>query len=349
MKTTFDQLHTTQSQKSVLVIYTGGTFGMCYDSTNQYLVPVEFDNLVQLVPELKRFTFNIDLISWNTLIDSADMNPEHWNLLTAQIQEYAGTYDGFVILHGTDTMAYTASALSFMIQGLQKPIIITGAQLPIGEIRNDARGNFLSALEIASQNEVKEVCIYFHDDLLRGNRTVKVKSADFRGFASPNYPLLGKAGIEIDYSAQFFLGNAILKQQFQLVKDESTVFVLKLFPGIGVNVLQAVLNTEGLQALVLETYGSGTCNSSFVEALGSFIEKDGIVVAVSQCLGGKVKLGKYESSQLLSNIGVLSANDMTTESTTTKLMFLLSNYSSSETRTLFEQSISGEVSYLDKI
>lgn len=345
MKESIVKLHDPRGKKSILVIYTGGTFGMRFDNENRYLVPLEFEDFKSLVPEIKKFDFNIDFLSWSSLIDSSDVKPSHWNILINQIKDNFLKYDAFVILHGTDTLAYSASAISYGIQNLDKAIIFTGAQLPIGQTRNDARNNFLSSLEIAISGNVREVAVFFNNVLLRGNRSVKVKSADFDGFSSPNFHPLAKTGIDIEYYSEYLFRS---KQEttFAYFDEKDSVASIILFPGIGVNVLRAVLSLNEIKGIVLETYGSGTClsDSVFIEAISSFIENDGIVVAVSQCLNGKVSLGKYETSQILEEIGVISAFDMTREAALTKLMFLLSNEPSQEVKKKFQKSICGDVS-----
>ncbi|GAB3568511.1 asparaginase [Spirosoma luteolum] len=321
---------TTQPARSVLVIYTGGTFGMVYDPKASQLIPFDFEQVLDRLPELSRLDFNITITTLNEIIDSSNMTPAIWVELGKLIQKNYSSYDSFVILHGTDTMAYTASALSFMLSGLNKPIILTGAQLPIGVARSDARENFITALEIAAAREgdqpiVPEVCVYFNSLLLRGNRSTKQESVQFNAFASENYPHLANAGVSIDYNRPYIRPvqpTATLALQTEI---DTNVAILKLFPGITPAVVGAVLNTPGLRGLVLETYGAGNAPTDtwFLDLLKVAIDRGLVIYNVSQCEGGRVTQGHYQTSKRMSEIGVVSGADSTTEAAITKLMVLL--------------------------
>ena len=317
--------------RSILIIYTGGTFGMVMDESGA-LAPFNFGKVVDRIPELKSLDIRLTVISFPTPIDSSNVGIDEWKDMCYIIEENYHQYDGFVILHGTDTMAYTASMLSFMLEGLNKPVILTGAQMPIGSVRSDARENLITALEIASSREnshpqVSEVCIYFNFILLRGNRSQKIRSSQFAAFESENYPHLAEAGIAIEFDKSAlkpFDPKANLNIKNAL---DPNVAILKLFPGISENVVRGTIFVEGLKGLVLETFGSGNTMKSewFTKCLREAIDSGVIILNVSQCLGGNVMQGRYETSKHLNEIGVLSGGDITTEAALAKLMFLLAN------------------------
>lgn len=322
-----------ENKSSILVIYTGGTIGMCNDPQTGTLKPVDFNELNAYIPSLELFDFEIDSYSFDPIIDSANMKPELWVKLAEVIEENYHDYDGFVILHGSDTMSYTASALSFMLENLNKPVILTGSQLPLGMIRTDGRENFVTALEIAAAKEdetplVPEVALYFENELFRGNRTHKFNAENFEAFKSVNYPALAEVGVKIKY-----FKHRIRKPNFKRLKVhknlDSSVAVIHLFPGIKKEILHAQLHLPGLKAVVLETYGSGNAPTDlwFLEELKQAVESGLLILNISQCKGGAIQMGKYETSSELSQIGILNGRDLTTEAALTKFMVSLGMYS----------------------
>jgi len=318
---------------SILIIYTGGTFGMAYDESGA-LAPFNFGRVIDRVPELRGLELRLTVISFPEPRDSSNIDGQDWEDMAYIIYENYSQYDGFVILHGTDTMAYSASALSYMLEGLNKPVILTGAQIPIGYIRSDARENLITALEIASAKKdgvpvVNEVCIYFNFYLLRGNRSQKIRSSTFAAFQSQNYPYLAESGIEIEYRYNYMLPhNPKSKLKFKKGFDNN-VAILKIFPGINEQAVESFFNIKGLKGVVLETYGSGnTMNFPwFLKILQKAVKKGIIIYNVSQCSGGEVIQGRYETSKRLNDLGIISGGDITTEAAITKLMFLLANES----------------------
>lgn len=310
--------------KSVLIIYTGGTIGMVQEHKTRSLVPFDFKSIVDNIPELKHLNCKIHFHSSIRPIDSSNVQPHVWEELAWVIEKNYHKYDGFVILHGTDTMAYTASALSYMLVNLSKPVILTGSQLPLGVIRTDAKRNLITSIEIASgEVVVPEVCIYFSSMLFRGNRAEKFSSNKFDAFQSLNYPLLAETGVNIEYNKA-----AILKKPKGRFKVEygfdPSVALLKIFPGMDPQIIDAVASS-GIKALIIETYGSGNAPNSkkFLSSIERTIARGIVVLNVSQCSGGKVDQGKYETSVELRKLGVISGKDMTTEAAVVKVMFLL--------------------------
>ncbi len=332
----------------ILIVYTGGTFGMTYDPDG-VLIPFDFSLILQQLPTLRNLALELTVISFEEPIDSSNMDPSHWQLLGKIIYDNYTAHDGFVILHGTDTMAYTASALSFMLEGLAKPVIFTGAQLPITEPRSDARENLITALELASAVRdgrpcVPEVCIYFDYELLRGNRSKKVESMQFDAFDSGNYPPLAKAGVKIDYNWSFIRPWREAPLVLHSMLDPR-ISILKLFPGIPRASIEAILDTPDLKAVILETYGSGNAPNApeLIDALKRAIDRGILVVNISQCMGGTVTQGRYETSRDLQQIGVIGGADMTTEAAVTKLMVLMGRFGAEEARGIIGQNLAGEL------
>jgi len=316
-------------KSSVLLIYTGGTIGMMQDARSGELKPFDFKSLTKQIPELTKFDIELSSISFKNPIDSSNMHPEVWIELAEIVEKNYSRYDGFVILHGSDTMSFTASALSFMLENLSKPVVLTGSQLPIGIIRTDGKENLITAIEIAGTKEkgkpiVSEVCIYFEYKLYRGNRTFKYNSAHFDAFKSPNYPALAEAGVTINYNT-----SALLKPNSKKLKVhrnlDNDIAVLKLFPGISKKITSSFLNTKGIKAIILETFGAGNATTQdwFIKEIESALSKGIIILNITQCREGRVIQGMYETSSHLKKMGVIGGSDLTFESAVTKLMFLL--------------------------
>lgn len=339
------------SQRSVLIIYTGGTIGMLADPRTGALRPMDLAHLEEQVPELDRMNVRLASESFETPIDSSDMRPSDWVRIARIIGTNYAAYDGFVVLHGSDTMAYTASALSFLLEGSNKPVILTGSQLPIGTIRTDAKENLITAIEVAAacdehgKASVPEVAVYFEYSLYRGNRTVKVHAERFEAFRSPNYPHLAEAGVHLKYDRSAILPfrDGTLKVHERM---DDNVGVIRLFPGIRAEWVRHALATPGLKAVVLTTFGSGNgpTDPAFISALREARERGITLVNATQCFGGRVEQGRYTTSQAFVDMGVLSAGDMTVEAAVTKLMFLLGQgMGATELATAFGTSRSGEV------
>lgn len=336
---------------SVLIIYTGGTIGMVKNPATGSLTPFKFDQILKEVPELNKFGFHLDTITFDPIIDSSNVNPKFWIELVDIIDKNYEKYDGFVILHGTDTMSYSASALSFMLENQTKPVIFTGSQLPVGAIRTDGKENLITAIEIAAAKRndeplVPEVCVYFENKLFRGNRTTKHNADYFNAFRSENYPALANVGIYINYNYNYIHYPTFKAKLITHRELDSNVAILKVFPGISENVVDAILNIKDLKAVVLESFGSGNALTEkwFIKKLEKAIEKGLIVLNVTQCQAGSVEMGKYETSEDMLNIGVLSGFDSTTEAAVTKLMFLLGQKLPKEEFILkLNSSISGEI------
>ena len=338
---------------NILLVYTGGTIGMIKDHKTNALKAFDFNQILEKIPELQQLNCFIKSISFEVLIDSSNMNTQYYRDIVDIIQNNYNDFDGFVILTGSDTMSYTSSAISFMIENLQKPIIFTGSQLPIGDLRTDAKENVITSIEIACARKedhpiISEVCLYFEYKLYRANRTTKINAEQFEAFASMNYPALAESGVHLSFSEHYIYKPLKEKKELIIRKELITdVLILKLFPGITEKVVDNILNIEGLKGVVLETYGSGNApdESWFLDLLKEAISKDIRIINVTQCSGGNVIQGHYETSVALKQIGIVSGKDITTESAIAKLMYLLSeNLSLEEFTFYFEKSLRGEIS-----
>lgn len=337
--------------KSVLIIYTGGTIGMVNDPETGALCPFNFEQIAKAVPEIKEFGFTIDSHTLPEIIDSSDLKPEHWQEMCRIITDNYDRYCGFVILHGTDTMAYSASALSFMLNNLTKPVVFTGSQLPIGTIRTDGRENLIAALEIAAaymegKAVVPEVCILFGDKLFRGNRTTKINAESFDAFQSFNYPPLAEIGIHIHYNYAAIDYSPKTESITAFTDMDTGIAILKIFPGIRPEVIGSIINTPGLRGLILETYGSGNAPTShaFLAKIKEAADKGIIIYNVTQCQGGTVEMGRYETSRNLVSAGVSGGYDITTEAAVCKMMYLLGKHKdSNEIKKYLNSAIKGEI------
>ena len=339
-------------QSKVLLIYTGGTIGMNRNPATGALEPFDFEHLLQRVPELEQFDTKIDTYQFVPPIDSSDMSPRLWTDLSHVIADHYEGYDGFVVLHGTDTMAYTASALSYLLENLTKPVVFTGSQLPIGQLRTDGKENLITSIEIAAAKDVDgramvpEVGIYFGGHLLRGNRTTKQSADEFNAFESFNYPHLVEAGVNITYHRHRMLTpdfSRPMKPHFRL---DNNVIIFSLFPGISDDLIRHIIHTPNLRAIVMRTFGSGNApqNPWLLQALKEGTRAGKVIVNISQCMQGTVEMGRYDTGYHLQEAGVVSGHDSTVESAVTKLMFLQSHYDDPDRiRQLMNQSIRGEI------
>jgi len=325
---------------------------MVENSRTGALEPFDFSHLTGHLPEIQKFRFQIDHIVFDPVIDSSEITPEHWKKIVHVIEDNYADYDGFVILHGTDTMAFTASALSFMLENLHKPVVLTGAQLPIGKLRTDAKENLITALEIAADKDtlgnpiVPEVCVFFQNDLLRGNRTTKVNAENFNAFKSYNYPNLAKSGIQIRYDRKAIIHPNYDKKTVFHYRLDNRIASLKLFPGIDRETVQAILTLKNVKAIILETYGSGNAPLSpwFLDLIRETVKRGVIIVNITQCNTGMVDMQRYETGRELLRAGVVSGFDATFEAALTKLMFLVGHrYEKEEIKVRMRVPLVGEI------
>lgn len=344
------------SNSSILLIYTGGTIGMMEDPSSGSLMPFDFRHLMDYLPELKRFNFHIDVLSFDHPLDSSDVSISSWQKIAQVIEVNYDHFDGFVVLHGTDTMSFSASALSFMFSGLTKPVIFTGAQLPIGKLRTDGKENLITSIEIAAAKReglpvVREVCIYFESKLYRGNRTHKYNTENFDAFESANYPFLAEAGIHIFYNHEYLYRDR--EQRFSVHNEfDNNVGILKVFPGMKPQFAEPILSNPELRGLIIETYGSGNVPTLdwFHDLLKKSVSRGLVILNISQCNKGFVEQGRYETSKILQDCGVVGGADMTLEAAVTKLMFLLGRHSDPEqVKTALATSLRGELTSFSTI
>ncbi|MGS2727478.1 asparaginase [Psychroserpens sp. BH13MA-6] len=340
------------SQPHILIIYTGGTIGMIKDAETGALKSFDFKNLLKRIPELKLLDCHIETISFEEPIDSSNMNPTYWVRMAEMIEDNYEQFDGFVVLHGSDTMSYSASATSFMFENLAKPIIFTGSQLPIGDLRTDAKENLITSIQMASLQKrgkpvIREVGLYFEYKLYRGNRTTKINAEHFEAFESLNYPHLAESGVHLKVSYEDLFRPNLRKKLVVHKNFDTNILLIKLFPGISESVLAPLFEMSHIKGIILETYGAGntTTEAWFIALLKQVISNGVPVINVTQCSGGSVSMGQYETSTQLKSIGLISGKDITTEAAIAKLMFMLGENVSSKTfKTIFETSLRGEMS-----
>lgn len=337
---------------TILIIYTGGTIGMIENPQTGALENFDLEYFQHNVPELNRFNYEIDAQTFNPPIDSSDMEPKYWIKLARLISEQYDRYDGFVVLHGTDTMAYTASALSFMLENLGKPVIITGSQLPIGQLRTDGKENLLTSIEIAAARDadgtpiVPEVCIFFENRLMRGNRTTKINAEGFNAFRSYNCPSLAHAGIHIKYERHLIRRPDPTRPFQPHFLMDNHVIILTLFPGIRKEYVESVCRLNGVRGIILKTFGSGNAPQKpwLIKILRELVDRGVIIVNITQCSQGAVEMQRYGTGLQLLQAGVLNGHDSTVEGMVTKMMFLLGHdYQWEKITRLMNESIAGEI------
>lgn len=348
------RIHDMTQKSALLLIYTGGTIGMKQDMKDLTLKPFDFSQILDEVPEIRKFAFKIDTYSFEPPIDSSDVEPSLWQDLARLIKDKYEDYDGFIILHGTDTMSYSASALSFMLDGLTKPVIFTGSQLPIGVPRTDGKENLISAVEIASAKDeeghpaVPEVCVCFDSLLMRGNRSTKVNSEVFRAFQSPNFPPLAEAGINIRYNNEYIRKPNDWYQSLTINTELDTrVSILKIHPGITPEVVRNILCGKDTRAIIMETYGSGNAPTRdwFLDIVKESSAMNKIIVNVTQCLAGTVNMNIYANGKALERAGVIDGYDSTTESALAKLFYLMGKSRDNEwVKAMMSRNLKGEIS-----